>query len=72
MKCFLFFTKDGNTFDPANVDTHNMQILGTGKGLDIAEAFSNFKLHQSYLLELSFKNIIALEYVGDMIFDLEL
>ena len=49
-----------------------MQILGTGLGKDILEAFKNFKHNQSYLSEFSFKNIIALEYIGDMICNLEL
>ena len=49
-----------------------MQILGHGDGKDIAEAFKSFKNNQSYLSEFSFKNIIALEYIGDMIRHLEL
>jgi len=72
MKSFIFFTNEGFTQDPNHRDIPNMQILGHGDGKDIAEAFKSFKNNQSYLSEFSFKNIIALEYIGDMIRHLEL
>lgn len=72
MKNYIFFTNEGYTSDPCNKEIPNMQILGTGLGKDILEAFKNFKHNQSYLSEFSFKNIIALEFIGDMICNLEL
>jgi hypothetical protein len=72
MKQFLFFTTEGFTFDPNHKELHNMQILGDGMGNDILEAFVSFKRNQSYLLEYGFKELIAVEYVGDMIRHLEL
>ena len=38
-KNFIFFTKDGFTFDIDNKEISNMQILGDGFGNDILEAF---------------------------------
>lgn len=72
MKNFLFFTNEGYTFDPDDKDIENMQILGTGKGDNILEAFKNFKFEQSYLEDFTFKEVIAVEYVNDFIRGLEL
>lgn len=72
MKSFLFFTDEGFTYDPNEKIIENLQILGTGEGDDILEAFKHFKINQSYLKEFAFKEVIALEYVGDFIRNLEL
>ncbi|MFY9073707.1 hypothetical protein OZZ08_02015 [Malaciobacter mytili] len=72
MKNYLFLTKDGFTYDGSNYETNNLQLLGTGVGNDILEAFVSFKYNQSYLLNQSFKDIFAVEYVGDFIMNLEL
>ena len=72
MKHYIFFTQEGNTFDPFDQEVSNMQILGTGDGGEILEAFKNFKNNQSYLLKYSFKEVLALEYVGEIITNLEL
>lgn len=72
MKNFLFFTSEGYTFDPDDRDIENMQILGTGKGDNILEAFKNFKFEQSYLEDFTFKEVIAVEYIDDFIRGLEL
>ena len=72
MSRFIFFTQEGFTFDPQMKKANNMQILGDGEGADIFEAFKNFKENQSYLYKFAYKKIIACEYVGDMISDLEL
>ena len=63
---------EGYTSDANNNDTENMQVLGTAKGEDILEAFKNFKHSQSYLSNYAFKEVIALEYIGDFILNLEL
>jgi hypothetical protein len=72
MKQFLFFTREGFAFDPHHQEISNMQILGDGRGDDVLEAFVNFKHDQDYLLERGFKEVIAVQYVGDMIRHLEL
>lgn len=72
MKSFLFFTDEGFTYDPNEKIIENLQILGTGEGNDILEAFKDFKTNQSYLKEFTFKEVIALEYVGNFIRNLEL
>jgi hypothetical protein len=71
-KNFLFFTNEGLTFDCNNKKIENMQILGDGFGNDILEAFMNFKNEQKYLKDFSFKNIMAIQIVGDVIRTLEL
>ena len=71
-KTFLFFTSEGFTFDGNNKKIENMQILGDGFGNDILEAFKNFKNEQKYLKDFSFKNIMAIQTVGDVIRNLEL
>lgn len=72
MNNYLFFTKDGFTYDASNIETNNLQLLGSGVGNDVNEAFISFKQHQSYLLKQSYKNVTAIEYVGDFILNLEL
>lgn len=72
MKSFIFFTNEGFTQDPNHKEIPNMQILGSGEGDEILEAFKNFKQNQSYLSEFTFREVIALEYIGDMIRHLEL
>ncbi len=71
-KNFLFFTSEGLTFDDNNKKIENMQILGDGFGDDILEAFENFKNEQKYLKDFSFKNVMAIQTVGDVIRNLEL
>jgi phosphatidylinositol kinase/protein kinase (PI-3 family) len=72
MKTFIFITDEGFTTDPNKKEIENLQVLGTGEGKDILEAFKHFKTNQSYLKEFAFKEVIALEYVGDFIRNLEL
>ena len=72
MRSFIFFTDEGFTQDPNHKEIPNMQILGTGNGDEILEAFKDFKDNQSYLAEFSFKNVVALEYIDDFIRHLEL
>ena len=72
MKNYLFLTQDGSTFDPSDNETNNIQLLGTGVGNDVVEAFHSFKYYQSYLAKQSYKNVMAVEYVGDFILNLEL
>ena len=71
-KNFIFFTKDGFTLDIDNKEISNMQILGDGFGKDIFEAFKNFKIEHSYLKDFSFKNVMAIQTVGEVITNLEL
>ena len=71
-KNFLFFTSDGFTFDCNNIKIENMQILGDGFGEDIFEAFKNFKKEQAYLKDFTFKNVMAIQTIGDVIRNLEL
>lgn len=71
-KKFLFFTSEGFTYDPNNKEIENMQILGDATGKDILEAFKNFKINQPYLKKFSFKNVMAIQTVGDVIRNLEL
>ena len=71
-KNFLFFTNDGFTFDCNNKKIENMQILGDGFGKDIFEAFKNFKIEHNYLKDFSFKNVMVIETVGEVITNLEL
>lgn len=71
-KNFLFFTSEGFTFDGNNKKIENIQILADGFGNDILEAFKNFRNEQKYLKDFSFKNIMAIQTVGDVIRNLEL
>lgn len=71
-KNFLFFTREGFTYDSNNKEIQNMQILGDGFGNDILEAFKHFKNEQKYLKDFTFKNVMAIQTVGDVIRNLEL
>jgi hypothetical protein len=72
MKSYLFFTKEGFTFDSNNKEIENMQILGMAKGIDVLEAFRSFKINQPYLKDFAFKEVVAVQTVGDVIMNLEL
>ena len=71
-KNFIFFSKDGYTYDKSNKLTNNMQLFGTGKGENIIVAFEDFKKNQSYLLPLNYENVIAVQTVGEFITNLKL
>jgi len=72
LKQYIFFSKDGFTSDPSGSEIHNLQILGDATGKDILEAFKNLKINQPYLKQSSFIEAMALETIGDIIYDLEL
>lgn len=65
MKDFIFITFEGYTFQPNSEsdipDIENMQVIGFSKGLNSKEAFENLKTKNSYLLETTFDEIIAIE-----------
>jgi len=65
LKDFIFITFEGMTFQPNSEsdtpDIENMQVIGFEKGLDVNEAFENLKLHQEYLKETTFDEIIGIE-----------
>ncbi len=65
LKDFIFITFEGITFQPNSEsdtpDIENMQIIGFEKGLDVNEAFENLKLHQEYLKNTTFDEIIGIE-----------
>jgi len=73
MKEFIFFTTNGFAQDQNHKEIHNMQILGSAEGVDILEAFKNFKIAHSYLLtDYEYKEVIAQEIIGGFIRNLEL
>jgi hypothetical protein len=72
MKSYLFFTKEGFTFDSNNKEIENMQILGMANGIDVLEAFRSFKINQPYLKDFVFKEVVAVQTVGDVIMNLEI
>ena len=71
-KDFIFFSKDGFTYDKSHNPTNNMQLFGTGKGENINEAFEDFKKNQSYLLSYNYENVIAIQTISEFITDLKL
>ena len=71
-KNFIFFSKDGYTYDKSNRLTNNMQLFGTGKGENIIEAFEDFTKNQLYLLSFDYENITAVQTVGEFITNLKL
>lgn len=72
LKQYIFFSKDGFTYDPTGYEIHNLQIIGDATGKDTLEAFKNLKINQPYLKQSSFTEVMALETIGDIIYDLEL
>lgn len=71
-KNFIFFTNEGFTFDCNNKEIQNLQILGDATGKDIVETFANFKINQVYLKDFSFKSVMAIQTIGNVIRNLEL
>lgn len=72
MKSFLFYTSDGYTYDNKGYEANNMQILGHGEGNDVLEALAYLKQHQDYIKKQAFKNVMAIQTIGDSILNLEL
>jgi hypothetical protein len=72
LKQFLFFTKEGFTYEPSGIESQNLQILGDAEGLNLLDAFKKFKQHQPYLKSSLYKEVIAIETVGEVIYNLEL
>lgn len=72
MNRYIFFTRDGFTYDSLNKETNNMQLLGHGEGDSVIEAFDNFKTQQSYISSQSYINVMAMQTIGDVIMNLEL
>jgi hypothetical protein len=71
-KNYIFFSKDGFTYDKSHNQTNNMQILGSGMGKNLNEAFKDFKKNQSYLLTLDYEDVIAVQTISEFITDLKL
>lgn len=71
-KNFLFFSKDGFTYDKSNRLTNNMQLLGSGMGKNLSEALKDFKKNQSYLLTFDYENLMAVQTVSEFITNLKL
>ena len=69
---YLFFSKDGYTYDKSHNQTNNMQILGSGMGKNFNEAFKDFKKNQSYLLSLDYEDVMAVKTVGKFITNIKL
>ncbi len=72
MRSYMFITNEGFTQDCNHKEIPNMQLLGVADGKDVNEAFYYFKQEHDYLKNFAFKDVIALEYVGDFIRNLEL
>ena len=71
-KSYLFFSKDGYTYDKSHNQTNNMQLLGSGMGKNLSEAFNDFKKNQSYLLTFDYENLMAVQTVSEFITNLKL
>ena len=71
LKQFFFFTKEGFTEEPNGLASENLQILGDATGVDLLDAFNNFKQNQPYLRSSSYKEVMAIETVGNVIYNLE-
>lgn len=65
MKHFIFVTPEGYTYQPNShaiePDVENCQVLGFGKGGNVAEAFENLVQENSWLLNTSYNQVIAYE-----------
>lgn len=72
MKKYIFYTTDGFTYDNNHDEANNMQILGDGVGKNIDEALEHFKYNQPYIHAQAFKNIMAIQTVGDTILNIKL
>ena len=71
-KNFLFFSKDGFTYDKSNRLTNNIQLLGSGMGKNLSEAFKDFKKNQSYLFSFDYENVIAVQTIEEFITNIKL
>lgn len=56
MKTFLFYTDEGITFSPTNVQCKNYQILGFESGKSQCEAFETFLINNTWVLEYGFSS----------------
>lgn len=67
MKNFIFFTNEGYTYDISHNEANNMQLLGDSNGIDVTEAFKDFKIHQSYIYKQNYTNILTIETIGKLV-----
>lgn len=54
MKTFLFYTDEGITYSPTDVQCENYQILGFESGKSQSEAFETFLINNPCVLEYGF------------------
>lgn len=64
MREFIFLTSEGITYQPNLFGddrdiVENLQVIGFASGENAEQAFSNFIRENSWLKELSFKNIFS-------------
>lgn len=71
-KSYLFYTSDGFTYDSNHQEANNLQILGHGEGNTVLQAFECFKENQDYIKTQAYKNVMAVQTIGNTIFNLEL
>ncbi|AEF96217.1 hypothetical protein [Methanotorris igneus] len=61
---FLFLTFEGFTYSQKESiapDVENIQVIGYSEGKDEYEAFNNFVLRNSWILDTGFNEIICIE-----------
>lgn len=65
MREYIFYTTDGNTFQPNSAaiypDIENCQILGWAKGHNPKDAFESLKFEYPWLRDSTFDEVIASE-----------
>lgn len=54
MKTFVFYTDEGITYSPTDVQCENYQILGFESGKSQNEAFETFLINNPWVLEYAF------------------
>ena len=73
---FIFYTKEGFTFQPNPEsdmsDVENCQILGWGKGRTSTEAFDDFKKESLWLKNLRFKKVTGVELKDEKTYSFDL
>jgi hypothetical protein len=65
MNSYIFFTKEGYTFQPQSEsdipDIENLQVVGFASGIDEQKAFENLVAENNWLKSASFNEIQCLQ-----------
>ena len=72
MRNYIFYTGEGYTMSPNNLQIENCQVLGWSQGENEQQAFNAFVKENKFLKKYKYKQIVCQEIMKDKIFNMSL